>query len=167
VLPELPALRMERDEHNRHKDVYQHSLTVLDQAIGLERERGHAPDIVSRLAALLHDIGKPATRRFEPGGKVSFHHHDVVGAKLARQRMQALHFSTEQVKSVAKLIELHLRFHGYGEGNWTDAAVRRRRHELGIRPVFRRVDSCAGEVEAASNYLYSTWGEADEATSSV
>jgi len=125
VLPELPALRMERDEHNRHKDVYQHSLTVLEQAIALERQRGHAPDVVSRLAALLHDIGKPATRRFEPGGKVSFHHHDAVGAKLARKRMQALHFSTEQIKSVAKLIELHLRFHGYGEGNWTDSAVRR------------------------------------------
>jgi poly(A) polymerase len=125
VLPELPALQMERDEHNRHKDVYQHSLTVLDQAIELERARGHQPDLVNRLAALLHDIGKPATRRFEPGGKVSFHHHDVVGAKLARKRMQALHFSNEQIKAVAKLIELHLRFHGYGEGNWTDSAVRR------------------------------------------
>ncbi len=125
VLPELPALQMERDEHNRHKDVYQHSLTVLDQAIELERARGHEPDIVNRLAALLHDIGKPATRRFEPGGKVSFHHHDVVGAKLARKRMQALHFSNEQIRAVAKLIELHLRFHGYGEGNWTDSAVRR------------------------------------------
>ena len=125
VLPELPALQMERDEHNRHKDVYQHSLTVLDQAIELERARGHEPDIVNRLAALLHDIGKPATRRFEPGGKVSFHHHDVVGAKLARKRMQALHFSNEQIKAVCTLIELHLRFHGYGEGNWTDSAVRR------------------------------------------
>ncbi len=125
VLPELPALRMERDEHNRHKDVYSHSLTVLEQAIELERARGHAPDIVLRLAALLHDIGKPKTRRFEPGGKVSFHHHDVVGAKLARKRMQELHFSTEEIKAVAKLIELHLRFHGYGEGQWTDSAVRR------------------------------------------
>lgn len=125
VLPELPALQMERDEHNRHKDVYQHSLIVLAQAIELEKQRGHEPDIINRLAALLHDIGKPATRRFEPGGKVSFHHHDVVGAKLARKRMQALHFSNEQIKAVAKLIELHLRFHGYGEGNWTDSAVRR------------------------------------------
>jgi len=125
VLPELPALQMERDEHNRHKDVYQHSLIVLAQAIELEKQRGHEPDIVNRLAALLHDIGKPATRRFEPGGKVSFHHHDVVGAKLARKRMQTLHFSNEQIKAVAKLIELHLRFHGYGEGNWTDSAVRR------------------------------------------
>jgi poly(A) polymerase len=125
VLPELPALRMERDEHNRHKDVYEHTLTVLEQAIELERARGHAPDIVNRLAALLHDIGKPATRRFEPDGKVSFHHHDVVGAKLARKRLQALHFSTDEAKAVAKLVELHLRFHGYGEGQWTDSAVRR------------------------------------------
>ena len=125
VLPELPALQMESDEHNRHKDVYQHSLMVLTQAIELERARGHQPDVVNRLAALLHDIGKPATRRFEPGGKVSFHHHDVVGAKLARKRMQALHFSNEQIKAVCSLIELHLRFHGYGEGNWTDSAVRR------------------------------------------
>ena len=125
VLPELPALRMERDEHNRHKDVYEHSLTVLDQAIALERQRGHEPDLVNRLAALLHDIGKPATRRFEPGGKVSFHHHDVVGAKLTRKRLQALHFSNEQIKAVAALVELHLRFHGYGEGQWTDSAVRR------------------------------------------
>ena len=125
VLPELPALRMERDEHNRHKDVYEHTLTVLEQAIALEKARGHDPDIVSRLAALLHDIGKPRTRRFEPGGKVSFHHHDVVGAKLARQRLQELHFSGEQAKAVAKLVELHLRFHGYGKGDWTDSAVRR------------------------------------------
>ncbi len=125
VLPELPALRMERDEHNRHKDVYEHTLTVLEQSIALEKQRGHEPDIVGRLAALLHDIGKPATRRFEPGGKVSFHHHDVVGAKLATKRMRALHFSSDETKAVAKLIELHLRFHGYGEQNWTDAAVRR------------------------------------------
>ena len=124
-LPEVPALRMERDEHNRHKDVYEHTLTVLEQAIELERSRGHAPDIINRLAALLHDIGKPATRRFEPGGKVSFHHHDVVGAKLARKRLQALHFSGDEVKAVAKLVELHLRFHGYGDGHWTDSAVRR------------------------------------------
>ncbi|WP_415153717.1 CCA tRNA nucleotidyltransferase [Propionicimonas sp.] len=125
VLPELPALRMERDEHNRHKDVYEHTLTVVEQAIALERARGHAPDIISRLAALLHDIGKPRTRRFEAGGKVSFHHHDVVGAKLARKRMQALHFSAEETRAVAKLVELHLRFHGYSEGEWTDSAVRR------------------------------------------
>jgi poly(A) polymerase len=125
VLPELPALRMERDEHNRHKDVYEHSLTVLEQAIELERARGHGPDIVNRLAALLHDIGKPRTRKFEADGKVSFHHHDVVGAKLVRKRLQELHFSNEVVLAVSTLVELHLRFHGYGEGQWTDSAVRR------------------------------------------
>lgn len=125
VLPELPALRLERDEHHRHKDVYEHSLTVLDQAIALEWRLGSSPDIINRLAALLHDIGKPATRQFEPGGKVSFHHHDMVGAKLARKRMHALRFPTDQIKAVSKLIELHLRFHGYGEQQWTDSAVRR------------------------------------------
>ena len=125
VLPELPALRLERDEHHRHKDVYAHSLIVLEQAIDLERERGHVPDLVTRLAALLHDIGKPATRTFEPGGKVSFHHHDVVGAKLTRTRLKALRFPTEVIKSVSRLVELHLRFHGYGDGQWTDSAVRR------------------------------------------
>ena len=124
VLPELPALRMERDEHNRHKDVYQHTLTVLDQTIDLEPRLG-GPDLIARLAALLHDIGKPRTRRFEPGGKVSFHHHDVVGAKLATKRMQALRFPVEQTKAVAKLVELHLRFHGYADADWTDSAVRR------------------------------------------
>ncbi|TQL58387.1 poly(A) polymerase [Propioniferax innocua] len=125
VLPELPAMRLERDEHHRHKDVYEHSLTVLDQAIDIERARGHEPDLVSRLAALLHDIGKPATRKFEPGGKVSFHHHDVVGAKMTRKRMKALRFSSEEIAQVSKLVELHLRFHGYGEAKWTDSAVRR------------------------------------------
>jgi len=130
VLPELPALRLERDEHHRHKDVFQHSLTVLDQAIALEGLLPARPDLVLRLAALLHDIGKPATRRFEAGGKVTFHHHDVVGAKLARRRLGALRFSSEEIKAVATLVELHLRFHGYGDhlgegGQWTDAAVRR------------------------------------------
>ncbi|WP_130866604.1 CCA tRNA nucleotidyltransferase [Acidipropionibacterium timonense] len=125
VLPELPALRLERDEHHRHKDVYEHSLTVLDQSIDLERRRGHEPDLIGRLAALLHDIGKPATRRFEPGGKVSFHHHDVVGAKLARKRLKALSYPSDVVKAVSKLVELHLRFHGYGDQGWTDSAVRR------------------------------------------
>ncbi|MEU4196634.1 CCA tRNA nucleotidyltransferase [Kribbella sp. NPDC026611] len=126
VLPELPALSLERDEHHRHKDVYQHSLTVLDQAIDLEsRLSVPTPDFVVRFAALIHDIGKPRTRKFEDGGKVTFHHHDVVGAKLARKRMKALRFSNEQIDQVSKLIELHLRFHGYGEGEWTDSAVRR------------------------------------------
>jgi poly(A) polymerase len=130
VLPELPALRLERDEHHRHKDVYQHSLTVLEQAIELESRLPSRPDLIVRLAALLHDIGKPATRRFEPGGKVSFHHHDVVGAKLARKRLTALRFSKDDVEAVAELIFMHLRFHGYtagmeGDAPWTDSAVRR------------------------------------------
>ncbi len=122
VLPELPALKLEIDEHHRHKDVYEHTLTVLDQAIALE---DGDPDLVLRLAALLHDIGKPATRRFEPGGGVSFHHHEVVGAKIARKRMQTLRFDKETIAQVTKLIGLHLRFHGYGDGGWTDSAVRR------------------------------------------
>ncbi|HET7303723.1 MAG TPA: CCA tRNA nucleotidyltransferase [Segeticoccus sp.] len=130
VLPEVPALQLEVDEHHRHKDVYQHSLTVLDQAIGLETPAGSGegvpgPDLVLRLAALLHDIGKPATRHFEKGGGVSFHHHEVVGAKLARRRLKALRFDKETVKAVSRLVELHLRFHGYGDGQWTDSAVRR------------------------------------------
>ncbi|MFC6359207.1 CCA tRNA nucleotidyltransferase [Luteococcus peritonei] len=125
VLPELPALRATADEHNRHKDVYQHSLIVLDQAIELEKARGHQPDLVLRLAALLHDIGKPATRVFESDGTVSFHHHDLVGAKLARKRMKALKFSSDETKAVCQLVEQHLRFHGYGEAQWSDSAVRR------------------------------------------
>ncbi len=124
ILPELPALRLERDEHMRHKDVYEHSLTVVDQAIELEKARGHAPDVVNRLAALLHDVGKPATRRFE-GNKVTFHHHDIVGAKLVKRRLKELKYPAATVKSVTKLVELHLRFHGYGDGGWTDSAVRR------------------------------------------
>ncbi|MFJ8310209.1 MULTISPECIES: CCA tRNA nucleotidyltransferase [unclassified Streptomyces] len=122
VLPELPALRLESDEHHRHKDVYEHSLIVLDQAIDLEQD---GPDLVLRLAALLHDIGKPRTRRFESDGRVSFHHHEVVGAKMTKKRMAALKYSNEMVKDVAQLVELHLRFHGYGTGEWTDSAVRR------------------------------------------
>jgi poly(A) polymerase len=122
VLPELPALRLESDEHHRHKDVYEHSLTVLEQAIDLEQD---GPDLVLRLAALLHDIGKPRTRRFEADGRVSFHHHEVVGAKLATSRLTKLKYPNEIVRDVSKLIELHLRFHGYGGGEWTDSAVRR------------------------------------------
>jgi len=122
VLPELPRLALEIDEHHRHKDVYEHTLTVLEQAIGLEDS---GPDVVLRLAALLHDVGKPRTRRFEKAGGVSFHHHEVVGAKLTRARLQALRFPKDVVEDVARLVELHLRFHGYGTGAWTDAAVRR------------------------------------------
>lgn len=125
VLPELPALRLEIDEHARHKDVYEHTLTVVEQAIDLERSRGHEPDLVLRLAALLHDIGKPRTRRIEPGGAVTFHHHDAVGAKLAAARLRELRFPSEVVKPVAELIRLHLRFFGYTDGAWTDSAVRR------------------------------------------
>lgn len=126
VLPELPALQLEIDEHHRHKDVYEHSLTVLDQAIELERRLDReTPDLVVRLAALLHDVGKPRTRRLEPNGGVSFHHHDVVGAKMARKRLKALKYPTATVESVAQLVQLHLRFHGYGGGQWTDSAVRR------------------------------------------
>lgn len=124
ILPELPALKLELDEHHRHKDVYEHTLTVLEQSIALEKARGHAPDLIGRLAAVMHDIGKPATRRFE-GPKVTFHHHDIVGAKQTRRRLKALAYPNAVVKSVAKLVELHLRFHGYGDGQWTDAAVRR------------------------------------------
>jgi poly(A) polymerase len=125
VLPELPALRLEVDEHHRHKDVYEHTLIVLEQAIALEDDEVPGPDLVLRLAALLHDIGKPATRRFEPGGGVSFHHHEMVGAKLAAKRLKALRYDKETVKAVSRLVELHLRFHGYGDGAWTDSAVRR------------------------------------------
>ena len=165
-LPELAALRLEVDEHHRHKDVYDHSLTVLEQAIALEGStpasraglvasggasaasasgkgegegkgggegsgEGAAypvvtrPDLVLRLAALLHDIGKPATRRFEPGGSVSFHHHELVGARMVAKRLRELRFDKDTVKAVARLVELHLRFHGYGDGQWTDSAVRR------------------------------------------
>jgi poly(A) polymerase len=125
VLPEVPKLRLEQDEHYRHKDVYLHSLTVLDQAIDLEPRYGLGPDLVLRLAALLHDIGKPKTRSRLPGGRVAFHHHEVVGAKLARARLTALRFPRDVVADVSRLVELHLRFHGYGTGEWTDSAVRR------------------------------------------
>ena len=189
VLPELPALRLERDEHHRHKDVYQHSLTVLEQAIALESrlpERGAddevlaaaRPDLVSRLAALLHDIGKPATRKFEAGGKVSFHHHDVVGAKLARKRLTALRFSNEVVKAVSHLIALHLRFHGYGDhlgatGEWTDSAVRRyvrdagdqleRLHILTRADCTTRNQARAARLRSAYDDLERRMGELAEA----
>ncbi|OBG64241.1 CCA tRNA nucleotidyltransferase [Mycobacterium sp. E3339] len=122
VLPEVGGMRMAIDEHHQHKDVYQHSLTVLRQAIALEDD---GPDLVLRWAALLHDIGKPATRRHEADGGVSFHHHEVVGAKMARKRLRALKYSKQMIEDVSQLVYLHLRFHGYGEGKWTDSAVRR------------------------------------------
>jgi len=122
VLPEVGGMRMAIDEHHQHKDVYQHSLTVLRQAIALEDD---GPDLVLRWAALLHDIGKPATRRHEPNGGVSFHHHEVVGAKMARKRLRALKYSRQMIDDISQLVYLHLRFHGYGDGKWTDSAVRR------------------------------------------
>lgn len=128
VLPEVAGLVETVDEHGRHKDVYQHTLTVLDQAMDLETDSEGAvpgPDFVLRFAALMHDIGKPATRRFEGGGKVSFHHHEVVGAKMTRKRMKALKFDKATTNAVTKLVSEHLRFHGYGEQSWTDSAVRR------------------------------------------
>lgn len=130
VLPELPALQLERDEHHHHKDVYEHTLTVLDQAIDLESPAGsggpcEGPDLVLRLAALMHDIGKPATRRFEAGGVVTFRFHETVGAKMTTKRMKALTFDKDTTKKVARLVELHLRFHGYVDSPWTDSAVRR------------------------------------------
>ncbi len=124
-LPEVPRLRLEVDEHHRHKDVYRHSLTVLDQAIALEERYGLERDLRLRLAALLHDIGKPKTRSLLADGRVAFHHHDVVGAKLARTRLKALRFPADVTADVAMLIGLHLRFHGFGSGEWTDSAVRR------------------------------------------
>jgi poly(A) polymerase len=122
VLPELPALRMAADEHGQHKDVYAHTLQVLDQAIELEDA---GPDLVLRWAAVLHDVGKPATREFLPGGRVTFHHHEVVGARLARKRLKALRYANEIVDDVSQLVFLHLRFYGYRSSDWTDSAVRR------------------------------------------
>ncbi len=122
VVPEIPALRMTADEHGQHKDVYAHTLQVLEQAIGLEDD---GPDLVLRWAALLHDIGKPRTREFLPGGRVSFHHHEVVGRNLARERLRGLRYSKALVDDVSRLVFLHLRFYGYRDGEWTDSAVRR------------------------------------------
>ena len=129
VLPELPRLALEIDEHHRHKDVYEHTLTVLERAMALEED---GPDLVLRLAALMHDVGKPRTRRFEKDGGVSFHHHEVVGAKMTRARLQALRFPKDVTEDVSRLVELHLRFHGYGTGAWTDAAVRRYVSDAGV-----------------------------------
>jgi poly(A) polymerase len=148
VLPEVAMLRMEADEHHRHKDVYQHSLTVLRQAIELEPRYGLEGDLVVRLAALLHDIGKPRTRSLLPDGRVAFHLHEVVGAKMAQRRLTALRFPTDVVRDVSRLVGLHLRFHGYSGGApagtpaaaeqaWTDSAVRRYVRDAG--PLLTRL----------------------------
>ena len=124
VIPEIPKLRLEVDEHHHHKDVYEHSITVLEQAI-MQEERLGGANLIIRLAALLHDIGKPKTRSFIEGGGVSFHHHEVVGARLAKKRLQELRFDGDTIEAVELLTSLHLRFHGYGDGEWSDSAVRR------------------------------------------
>ncbi|MFL6106110.1 MAG: CCA tRNA nucleotidyltransferase [Marmoricola sp.] len=166
VLPELPALALERDEHHRHKDVYEHTLTVLEQSIALEdRLPDGGPDLVARFAALMHDVGKPRTRRFAGDGVVTFHHHDVVGAKLTKKRMQELRFSSEQIADVSRLVELHLRFHGYGEGQWTDSAVRRYVRDAG--PLLSRLHiltraDCTTRNQRKAERLRRTYDELEE-----
>lgn len=162
VLPELPALALERDEHHRHKDVYEHTLTVLEQAMAQEDRLGGAPDFVSRFAALMHDVGKPRTRRFVEDGTVTFHHHDVVGAKMTRKRMKALRFSNDEIEAVSHLVELHLRFHGYGTGEWTDSAVRRYVRDAGDQlerlHVLTRAD-CTTRNQRKADRLRRTYDE--------
>ena len=164
VLPELPALALERDEHHRHKDVYEHTLTVLEQAIAQEDRLG-GPDLIVRLAALMHDVGKPRTRRFQDDGTVTFHHHDVVGAKLTRKRMKALRFSNDEINAVSKLVELHLRFHGYGSGEWTDSAVRRYVRDAGDQlerlHVLTRAD-CTTRNRRKAERLRRTYDDLEE-----
>jgi len=163
VLPELPALALERDEHHRHKDVYEHTLTVLEQTMDLEdRLPDGGPDFICRFAALMHDAGKPRTRRFVGDGTVTFHHHDVVGAKITRKRMKALRFSNDEIDAVSKLVELHLRFHGYGSGEWTDSAVRRYVRDAGDQlerlHVLTRAD-CTTRNRRKAELLRKTYDE--------
>ena len=162
VLPELPALRMAADEHGQHKDVYAHTLQVLDQAIALETD---GPDLILRWAALLHDIGKPETREFAAGGRVTFHHHEVVGARMARKRMKALRYSKEIVEDVSQLVFLHLRFYGYGRGEWTDSAVRR--YVVDAGPLLSRLHKLVRSDTTTRNrkkaaVLASTYDELEE-----
>lgn len=166
VLPELPALKLERDEHHRHKDVYEHTLTVLEQAIDLEsRLPDGGPDFISRFAALMHDVGKPRTRRFVDDGTVTFHHHDVVGAKMTRKRMKALRFSNDEIDAVGQLVEQHLRFHGYGSGEWTDSAVRRYVRDAGDQlarlHVLTRAD-CTTRNQRKADRLRRTYDDLEE-----
>ena len=167
VLPEVPGMRLAIDEHHQHKDVYEHSLTVLRQAIELERrdESDGQPDLVLRLAALLHDIGKPATREFQPAGGVSFHHHEVVGAKMARRRLKALKYSKDVVSDVSQLVFLHLRFHGYGKGEWTDSAVRRYVTDAGdLLPRLHKLvrADCTTRNKRRANALQRTYDDLEE-----
>ncbi len=134
VIPELPALRMERDPLHHHKDVYAHTLAVIDRCEPRE-------DLTLRLAALMHDIGKPATRAFAPDGKVTFHHHEVVGARMTEHRLKALRYPHDLVADVAQLVRLHLRFHGYGDDVWTDSAVRRYVHDAGSLEQLARLNA--------------------------
>jgi poly(A) polymerase len=164
-LPEVPKLRLEIDEHHRHKDVYRHSLIVLDQAIELEPRYGLERDLRLRLAALLHDIGKPKTKSALPGGRVAFHHHDVVGAKLAKTRLKALRFPADVTADVAELIGLHLRFHGFGTGEWTDSAVRRYVADAG--PLLSRLHAltradCTTRNRAKAQRLAASYDELED-----
>jgi len=127
-LPELPGLALEQDPIHRHKDVLAHTLAVVDRV---------SPDRLLRLAALFHDVGKPKTRAFAPGGVVTFHHHEVVGARMTRDRMEALRYPNDDVDTVTRLVELHLRFHTYQLG-WTDRAVRRYVRDAG--PLLDRLN---------------------------
>ena len=159
ILPEIPKLRLEIDEHHRHKDVYEHSITVLEQAIMLEERLGGV-NLIIRLAALLHDIGKPKTRNLIEGGGVSFHHHEVVGARLVKKRLQELRFDSHTIEAVETLTALHLRFHGYGDGEWSDAAVRRYVRDagdlLGHLHVLTRAD-CTTRNKAKASLLSKTY----------
>ena len=164
VIPEIPKLKLEIDEHHHHKDVYEHTLKVLEQAISLE-ERLNGPNLVIRLAALLHDIGKPKTRELIPGGGVSFHHHEVVGARMAKERLKKLRFSNDVVDDVSSLVFLHLRFHGYGTGEWTDSAVRRyirdAEHQLDHLHVLTRAD-CTTRNQRKAESLAQTYDSLEE-----